>query len=214
MPKKLDPIIADILNSFGFGPDACWDCHGTWVVYHKVLEQIAAKASIVFDAPQIIEANSTAGIVAVCVTGRRGDKSEWSFGEAAPKNNKTAYPYAMSEKRAKDRVILKLIGLHGLAYSEEEADDFKAPAHPTAPAESSDSRQRRDAVAGDDSQLVLETMKTAVMQAKTLTELKVWWEQADTRKAYLSLPPALRKKAEDWKDDRKAELTATLVEAG
>jgi hypothetical protein len=31
----------------------------------------------------------------------------------------------MAEKRAKDRVILKLIGLHGLAYSEEEADDFK-----------------------------------------------------------------------------------------
>ena len=32
----------------------------------------------------------------------------------------------MAEKRAKDRVILKLVGLHGDVYSEEEADDFKA----------------------------------------------------------------------------------------
>jgi transcription initiation factor IIF auxiliary subunit len=31
----------------------------------------------------------------------------------------------MAEKRAKDRVILKLVGLHGDVYSEEEADDFK-----------------------------------------------------------------------------------------
>ena len=31
----------------------------------------------------------------------------------------------MAEKRAKDRVILKLIGLSGDVYSEEEADDFK-----------------------------------------------------------------------------------------
>lgn len=35
-----------------------------------------------------------------------------------------AYPFAMAEKRAKDRVILKLAGLHGL-YSEDEADEFK-----------------------------------------------------------------------------------------
>jgi hypothetical protein len=31
----------------------------------------------------------------------------------------------MAEKRAKDRVILKLVGLHGYVYSEDEADDFK-----------------------------------------------------------------------------------------
>ena len=31
----------------------------------------------------------------------------------------------MAEKRAKDRVILKLAGIHGYIYSEEEADEFK-----------------------------------------------------------------------------------------
>jgi len=72
------------------------------------------------------------------VTGQMGDRLEWSVGEAAPANNKNAYPWAMAEKRAKDRVILKLIGLHGLAYSEEEADDFKDSKPAPRPAESKD----------------------------------------------------------------------------
>jgi len=125
MPRRLDPVISETLKGFGFGPDACWDCHGVWVVYHRVLEQIAAKAGILFDPPIVIEAHGADGIAALCVTGKMGEKSIWSIGEAAPKNNKNAYPWAMAEKRAVDRVILKLIGLHGLAYSEEEADDFR-----------------------------------------------------------------------------------------
>ena len=125
MARKLDPVIAGVLKEHGFGADACWDCHGTWVVYHRVLEQIATKASIAFDSPLILEANGEKKVAAICVTGHMGDKSEWSIGEAAPGNNKNAYPWAMAEKRGKDRVILKLIGLHGFAYSEEEADDFK-----------------------------------------------------------------------------------------
>lgn len=125
MARKLDGPVAEALRKFEFGPEACWDCHGVWVVYHKVLEQIAAKAKITFDTPTVLEANGVARSVALCVTGRLGDRCEWSVGEAAPPNNKNAYPWAMAEKRAKDRVILKLIGLHGFAYSEEEADAFK-----------------------------------------------------------------------------------------
>jgi len=125
MPRKLDPEISEILKAHGCGKDDVWDCHGTWVVLHKTLEKIAAKEGVQFDPPQIIEANSKDKIVAVCVVGRKGDKVEWSFGEAAPGNNKNSYPYAMAEKRAKDRVILKLVGLHGWTYSEDEADDFR-----------------------------------------------------------------------------------------
>lgn len=134
MAKKLDPIIAETLKKFGFGPDAAWDCHGTWVVYHRVLEQIAAKGGIVFDDPTPLETNGAAKSVAICVTGHLGDRKEWSIGEASPANNKNGYPYAMAEKRAKDRVILKLIGLHGLAFSEDEADDFKDSAPKPTPA--------------------------------------------------------------------------------
>lgn len=136
MARKLDPAIAEVLKRHGFGPEAAWDCHGTWVVYHRVLEQIAAKSGVMFEAPQVLEANGPAKSVALCVTGHSQEgRAEWSIGEAAPGNNKNAYPYAMAEKRAKDRVILKLIGLHGLAYSEDEADDFKdnAPAPSTQP---------------------------------------------------------------------------------
>ena len=125
MARRLDPVIGEALRKYEFGPEACWDCHGVWVVYHKVLEQIAVKSGIKFDPPAVLEANGVARSVAICVTGRLGERSEWSVGEASPPNNKNAYPWAMAEKRAKDRVILKLIGLHGFAYSEEEADAFK-----------------------------------------------------------------------------------------
>ena len=35
-------------------------------------------------------------------------------------HRQAAYVYVMPEKRTKDRVILKLVGLHGLLSSEEE----------------------------------------------------------------------------------------------
>lgn len=115
MAKKIDPRLIEILTKYGEDAnEALWDCHGTWVAYHKAIERIAAKASIAFDMPQIIEASSADKTVAIAVSGRMGDRMEWSFGEATPSNNKNAYPYAMAEKRAKDRVVLKLVGLHGL----------------------------------------------------------------------------------------------------
>lgn len=125
MAKKLDPGLLEILTKYGERPeDALWDCHGTWVAYHKAIERIAAKAGIVFDMPQIIEANTAAKTATIAVRGVMGERAEWSFGEASPANNKNAYPFAMAEKRAKDRVVIKLVGLSGI-YSEEEADDFK-----------------------------------------------------------------------------------------
>lgn len=132
MAKKLDPRLLEILTKYDERPeDALWDCHGTWVAYHKAIERIAAKAGIVFDMPHIIEANSAAKTATIAVRGTMGERSEWSFGEASPANNKNAYPFAMAEKRAKDRVVIKLVGLAGI-YSEEEADDFK-PGEPAAP---------------------------------------------------------------------------------
>lgn len=127
MAAKVDPLLVEILKRYDADPkQALWDCHGVLVIYHKHLERIAAKAGIWFDPPQIIEAKSAEKIVAICVVGHMGDeRTEWSIGEAAPANNKNGYPYAMAEKRAKDRVILKLVGLAGFIYSEEEADDFK-----------------------------------------------------------------------------------------
>lgn len=123
---ELPQALIDIFKAIGLTRDqATWDCHGTPVALHKALEQVAAHKRISFDPPQIIEADAESKKVVMLVSGRLGDQVEWSVGEAAPYNNKNSYPYAMAEKRAKDRVILKLIGVAGFVYSEDEADDFK-----------------------------------------------------------------------------------------
>tara|TARA_R110000782_G_C14754287_1_gene407492 strand:- start:475 stop:1203 length:729 start_codon:yes stop_codon:yes gene_type:complete len=102
--------------------ETVWDCHGTLVMYHKALEKIAAYKNVKFDDPNIIHQDVNQKSVVILVTGKMDNKSEWSFGEATPANNKNAYPFAMAEKRAKDRVILKLVGLHGDVYSDAEID--------------------------------------------------------------------------------------------
>ena len=128
MPKEkpLPPKLLEILKTIDMTQaDATWDVHGTPVLLHKACERIAAKNNIVFDAPVIIESDAGKKHAVMCVTGHMGDNTEWSIGEATPYNNKNNYPYAMAEKRAKDRVILKLIGLHGHVYSQAEADELE-----------------------------------------------------------------------------------------
>lgn len=134
MARPVDPAIQEILKSCRLDPKTVlWDCHGTWCMYHRAIEKVAADLLIEFEPPLVLEANGAGKSVALCVTGKYGSKREWSIGEAAPGNNKNAYPYAMAEKRAKDRVVLKLIGLHGLVYSEDEVDD-DPPAREKEPA--------------------------------------------------------------------------------
>jgi len=123
---KIPERLIDLIKTVGLTEGkATWSCHGTPVVLHKALEKIAIHENIVFDAPNIIESNIKEKHVAICVTGHKGDTTAWSIGEAAPYNTTNKYPYAMAEKRAKDRVILKLLELSGDVYSEEEADEFK-----------------------------------------------------------------------------------------
>lgn len=122
---KIDQRLVDLLKAYGEDNSSVWDCHGTWVAYHAAVERMAAKANIVFEKPDMIVNNPDAKTVVVCVGAAMGERREWSFGEVSPANNKNGYPYAMAEKRAKDRVALKLLGMAGLVYSEEEADDFK-----------------------------------------------------------------------------------------
>jgi hypothetical protein len=117
--------VTKALKENGLNKDSLWDCHGTWVLKHSACETIAANKGIIFDEPVIVETNAEKNIAIVMVRGYLGDKFEWTFGEATPNNSKNSYPYAMAEKRAKDRIILKLIGLHGDVYSEDEADVFK-----------------------------------------------------------------------------------------
>src|SRR3954453_4837297 len=109
-----------------------WSVQGQAVIYHKALERIAAQAGIAFAPPAILRAECDEAVI--LVTGRMGERTEWSIGEALVNVNyrvsgrQAAYVYAMAEKRAKDRVILKLVGLDGLLSSEEEAGELKSGA--------------------------------------------------------------------------------------
>ena len=50
----------------------------------------------------------------------------------------------MAEKRAKDRIILKLIGFHGEIYSEDEAEDFEEEVKAQEKAEKKEEQERVD----------------------------------------------------------------------
>ena len=122
IPKKVIELCKELeMNK----EETLWDCHGTWVMYHKALEKIAVHKGVTFDEPKVIHSDVAQKSVVMLVTGRMDQRTEWSFGEATPANNKNAYPFAMSEKRAKDRVILKLVGLHGDVYSDAEIDEWE-----------------------------------------------------------------------------------------
>ena len=97
-----------------------WPCHGKPVTLHSTCEKIALKEGITSLDMDIVECDSEKRLVVIKCIGKLGDRVEVSYGEANPKNTNSAYPVAMAEKRAKDRVILKLVNMGGLIYSESD----------------------------------------------------------------------------------------------
>jgi len=208
--KQAKEALAKLLKKYNFDSSAIWDCHGTPVLLHKACEQIAIVEGIQFERPAIIENSTKDGVVAVMVEGVFGDKHEWSFGEVSPKNNKNAYPYSMAEKRAKDRVVLKLIGMSGYLYSEDEMDDFKEsnPARKgadqaPAPARKSAAQAKRD---GDN-----DTVRDILQSADTAEELDARWQQVEND--WLPILPlswedSIRDTYENHRDTLKEKETA------
>jgi hypothetical protein len=162
--------------------DSIWEVQGTPVVKHKDVERLGAAIGIKWTKPDILRAERDEAVI--LVMGEANGKTEWSIGEALisydtkpggnykVKGKMAAYPYAMAEKRAKDRVILKLADLHGDAYSEEEADDFKGPADRQGSA-SNDNRSVDETVADLEQQILdCKTIKdvTDLMNSKDVKE--------------------------------------------
>lgn len=123
LPKE----VADFKEKYGISADELWPVPGgkAYAIKHKALERIAIQQGITFDRPSVIACDLVNKSMVICTFGKMGERTEWSFGEASPANNKNQYMAAMAEKRSRDRVILKLLAAHGDLYSEEEADDFK-----------------------------------------------------------------------------------------
>jgi len=66
---------------------------------------------VVIDEPKWLSCGQN-GVWVVQVTGWKmlePHKKVWTTGESSPDNCKTQYPVAIAEKRAKDRLILKLV---------------------------------------------------------------------------------------------------------
>lgn len=134
---KPDKRLLKFMETYKVDSDEIWEVRsgGAWAIKHMALERVAAEQGITFDIPVFAEKDGLNKNVALLVVGHLGDKVEWSMGEASPHNYKTsekmaAYPYAIAEKRAKDRVILKLLNAHGSLYSEAEADEFERRPNP------------------------------------------------------------------------------------
>lgn len=104
-----------------------------WIVCHDAVEKIGLEEHIVIDEPVWLACGvGESETWAVQVSGYKAEglngKSPhiWTTGEASSKNCKGGYPVAITEKRAKDRLILKLINAYEFGiYSDSEAEDFK-----------------------------------------------------------------------------------------
>jgi hypothetical protein len=124
---KPSKAVQEFMAKYKIATDEVWEVHGTaWVVKHKALERVAVEVGIQWEKPELKVCDIAQGFVVCLISGKIGEHTEFSFGEASPKNNKNSYPVAMAEKRAKDRVILKLLTVHGDLYS--DVDDIPEPA--------------------------------------------------------------------------------------
>jgi hypothetical protein len=187
-----------------------WRVQGTVVIYHKALERIAAQAQIRFDPPTIVRAERDEAVI--LVSGRMGERLEWSIGEALVGVNyrisgkQAAYVYAMAEKRAKDRVILKLIELHGLVYSEEEADEFKQGrpglSEPQAALEVPDTAVEVVAPAS----AVEAELRQKITKARSINAVTDLMLHADTQQILGELPEGIRDEIRDFAKARLVEL--------
>jgi hypothetical protein len=204
MSREADARIGEILSRYGepFAGNV-WRVQGTAVLYHKTLERIAAQAKITFDPPTIIRAERDEAVV--LVTGRMGERVEWSFGEALIGSNyrvsgkQSAYVWAMSEKRAKDRVILKLIELSGLVYSEDESDDFK-PANADKAAAPS-----REASGDGDPAEIEKQIRAEIARADSINAVTDLMLAPETQEGLASLAPGIR---DDVRECAKNRLRA------
>jgi hypothetical protein len=125
--SNLEPRIEAVRVKYGLEVSDFWQIkqNKQWVCKHSALEIVAVKANVEWLPPMIIEKDAENLLTSMIVTGKMGDRIEWATGETNKTNysvvgKQPAYPWAMSEKRAKDRVVLKLVGIHGLVYSEDE----------------------------------------------------------------------------------------------
>lgn len=184
MAAQIPADVQKFMRDYSVAHDEIWLVAGgkSYAIKHSALERIASESKIIFGAPSIVEANGQDGIATIIVSATMGEISEWSFGEASPKNNKNAYPFAMAEKRAKDRCTLKLLKAHGSIYSEDEADDFKASNNP---------QQAKKTNPADEISIYVARCKTGILNHTDREDLIAYWKQEQNARDVLRLKPGV-----------------------
>lgn len=135
MSNDKEARVREILQRYGFAATMAnvWKVQGTPVIYHKILEQIAIQLKLRWFNPEVIIAERDAAVIKAGAKMPVGDdfREEWAFGEAAIGVNyrvsekQPAYVYAMAEKRARDRVTLRMLELSGTAETEDEQEGVR-----------------------------------------------------------------------------------------
>jgi hypothetical protein len=134
MSNYTQDLIKKFKEKYKLDSNDFWDLtrggKSTWIIKHNALEKIAAQEKYTWKLDVL---NFSPDVVVKCIaeTNDEEDAFEYrvveSLGESSSKNTMNSYPYAMAEKRAVDRCILKLLNAHAYLYSESEADEFKKP---------------------------------------------------------------------------------------
>lgn len=223
--SELEPRIEAVRQQYGLSQDDFWQIkqNKQWVCKHAALEIVAVKAKIEWLSPIIIEHEADRLLTSMVVTGKMGDRTEWATGETNPTNysvtgRQPAYPWAMSEKRAKDRVVLKLVGIHGLVYSEDEMparnDDGEAaidrnnqrPVQSAQPAATALPIPAKSGLKDTAQRALWGRLVAATRAVTTLAEFNALWAHPASQAAYDGF-------SRDWKDeldtekrDKEAEL--------
>jgi flagellar biosynthesis GTPase FlhF len=188
LPKE----ISDFMEKFGVEAAELWEVrNGAYAIKHKALERVAVEKGIEFGAPTEIERDSAAGVAVVRGAATLGERTEWTYGEASPKNNKNAYPWAMAEKRLKDRLTLKLLQAHGAIYSESELDEAKT--ENGRPTQLSKANARE----------IYSKLQQEIRQLKSREQAKLWAEANKSRKDILP---------DDWQDTIELQFQEQMLD--
>jgi len=194
--------IATILARYGEpAVGNVWQVDGQAFIHHKTLERIAAQARITFDPPTVLRSERDEAVL--LVVGRMGERAEWSIGEALVDVNyhvsgsEAAYVYAMAEKRAKDRVILKLIELQGLVSSEQDAVEGIPP----------NANQNTSAPELDPEPGIVLELKRTLHGAQTVEAVIALMTTVETQRSLAGLAPA-------WTDQVRDHAKSRMVALG
>jgi len=168
--------LKELAKRYELGQDDFWQLpqnNRVHILTHDACEKIASIEGVRYEKPEWLS-KGEGGVWAVQASGYKSDDPEnilWTTGEASKQNCTAKYLVNMAEKRAKDRLVLKLIKAYEYGIkSEEEADEFKKPDTEATTADKPVEKPSTEASSngnGEDREKVLSGMREALKTLKS-----------------------------------------------